>query len=84
MRRLALATLCTVFLGCGSVPVSTNLDRDFVMGMDRPAKMLLPDLEAFYKGTPPNLDAEQKARRLKLLEEWKANIEKGVKRVESQ
>lgn len=82
MKCVASLLLAVVLAGCGTV--STNLDKDFVMGMDRPAKILLPDLEALYKGTPPTLDAEQKARRLKLLEEWKSNIDKGVKRVEQK
>lgn len=66
---ILLTALCALSLsGCGS------LDKEFVERMDSPATILFPDLKKVYRGEPLDLTAEQRARRLKLLEEWEKTI----------
>jgi len=68
MRFLAPVFLALCLLGCGSV------NKQFVDAMDGAASKVLPDLKAVYRGEPLTLDAEQRARRLRLVEEWERTI----------
>lgn len=76
--RLALVPLVMVALvlclGCGS------LNKELVDRMDVPAQILLPNLRQAYNGEPLTdksgkvLTAEEKARRVVLLDEWLKTI----------
>lgn len=76
MRILTLVVVVVLALvggGCGS------LDKEFVDRMDAPARLLLPDLRKAYAGEPLGLDEEQRARRIRLLDEWQKSIDEAVK-----
>lgn len=72
MRKMAFLSFILVIAvaagGCGSI------NERFADSMKTAADILLPDLEGYYK-TDPGLDQEQKDRRIRLIEEWRKNIE---------
>ena len=86
MKKLVLACLALFLL----VAAKCGADQQFVESMDRPAKLLLPDLQKVYdaepdakisdvlphlKGDAVSTNKEKRDRRLLLLREWRKNIE---------
>ncbi len=77
MRKMAFLSFILVIavaaVGCGSI------NERFAESMKMPAEILLPDLEGYYKADE-GLNHEQKARRIRLIEEWRKNIESAGKK----
>ena len=72
MKPLLLVVCVLVFVG-GAVGCCTPHQK-FVGSMENAADFLLPDLKKYYQNDP-NLDEDQKKRRIRLIEEWRWNIE---------
>jgi len=70
---LMVVILVVVFLG------GCSLNKQFVDRMASPASMLFPDLRKAYRGEPLELSEEQRARRLRLLDEWEKTIKEAEK-----
>ena len=78
MKKMALMVLLAVGLGgCG-------VNQKFVDSMDRAADLLLPDFEKILNADPAKkisevlpytTDPDKRKRRLRLIKEWRANIE---------
>lgn len=78
MRKIAFLSFILVIAaitagGCVSI------NERFVDSMQLPADILLPDLKGYYEADE-SLDQEQKDRRIRLIEEWRKNIESAGKK----
>ena len=78
MRKIAFLSFVLV-IAAVNAGGCVSINERFAESMELPAAILLPDLEGYYKADEA-LDQDQKDRRLKLIEEWRKNIESAGKK----
>ena len=73
MRKMAFLSFVLV-IAAVTAGGCVSINERFVDSMKLPAEILLPDLKGYYEADEA-LDQEQKDRRIRLIEEWRKNIE---------
>ncbi len=73
MRKLAFLSFILV-IAAVTAGGCVSINERFADSMKLPADILLPDLKRYYEADE-SLNQEEKDRRIRLIEEWRKNIE---------